>query len=687
MNMQGTGDDGGQGDGNDRKRKAGGQPEDAQINRRSRRKNNDQSSDNIYAKPRGKSYGRQSSNPYGRTRGASFDKKQQELAEEKKRKADEQAEYEKNLADEYKNRVRAPKGQRGDGQLHIVFIQMGQGDCAIISTPAGKSILVDCGSTATEEMSEIAYKTRIRNVLLGPKFLKDKQKLDMLLLTHPDKDHHAKLKTMLKGIITEIGVFYHSCEFSEYSLNQTSTWIDKILADNRIRANKQVMCCDDGEANPRQFRRIKPLGKVVYALPHTEMPNEQIDARGAIRILHETDQDITTTTTTIPSRASGNDTSSIIQPPVNMLNTGANSATSSIISPPLPSGTPPVHSTLPAATNTTPVHSTLPPSANTIAVPSSTEDIPFDMDIDLNIELKEEDFLLSTVVSPPPPTVPPPPPIVSPPPPIVSSPPPMHTATPQAATTSVAATICDIAILASNVYMPSALDKRDGTDGNRQSIVLLIEAYGRKIMICGDATGGTEEFILRAYPDVRDLDVLQVPHHGSDLTSSTPAFVSQMNPENCIISAPKDASQHGHPCATVIKAYRKNPRIGKNLPVHTIFYKKRDKEYQSLKSSVVEQITDAIYITGSYGSCSVTVSETGQLTISTLEVAAADQTTTTITTPQSTSGTHLVQITLPASQPQPQLIAQTTIPVMPQTPSVVQGPEPISIDTDNTKSQ
>ncbi len=665
MGMQGTGDDGDQGDGNNRKRKASGPPEGAPKNSRSRRSSSRQSTENPYAPPLRKSYKRQSSTGLGRTRGDVYNETQQAIAAEKQREADERAAYEKARSDEYKNRVRAPQGQRDDGQLHMVFIQMGQGDCAIISTPAGKSILVDCGTTATEEVDDNAYNARIQNILLGPKFLKGKQKLDMLILTHPDRDHYAKLKAILEGIVTEIGVFYHSCKFNGYHLNETSTWIDNILGSSKKLANKQVTCCDTPVAYPKQVRQVKPRGKIIYALPHVEMPNEQIDARGAIRILSETNKDIASTTTTITSSNVAATTTPVsIHPPVNTLvpmDTGAvpgNTALPTINPSPQPSS---------AAT-----HSFSPPPSSSAYQPGSftDESIPFDMDIDidLNVELDPNDFLSPTIVSPPPPT---------------------HASTPQTTTTTATvAAGCDISILASNVYVPCAQTGsawRDGTDENRHSIVLLIEAFGRKIMICGDATGGTEEFIMRAYPDVKDLDVLQIPHHGSDVTSSTPAFVARMNPESCIISAPRDARQHGHPCSSVIEAYRNNPRIGKNLPAHTIYYKERDGQYKSQKSSVEEQITDAIYITGSYGSCALTVSETGQLTISTLEVASSDpsSTTTTITTPQNTLG----------AQPQP--ITHTTTPVvLMQTPSTVPQPqqtpqptsEPMSIDTPN-KSQ
>src|SRR5258706_12654980 len=65
-----------------------------------------------------------------------------ELAKEleiaKEQKAREQ--LEKQRAQSLANRPQAPAGNRSDRQLHMAFIQMGQGDCTIISTPGGTSI-------------------------------------------------------------------------------------------------------------------------------------------------------------------------------------------------------------------------------------------------------------------------------------------------------------------------------------------------------------------------------------------------------------------------------------------------------------------------------------------------------------------------------------------------------------------
>jgi hypothetical protein len=125
-------------------------------------------------------------------------------------------------------------------------------------------------------------------------------------------------------------------------------------------------------------------------------------------------------------------------------------------------------------------------------------------------------------------------------------------------------------------------------------------------MICGDATGGTENYIRRTY-NISDLDVLQVPHHGSKLTSSTPLFVQKMQPLNCIISAPRNSSQHHHPDKEVIDAYLASGRI-QDLPQHVVYYWE---EVGGGYQTVNKFITKALYITGSYGTCMLTASQDG----------------------------------------------------------------------------
>ncbi len=72
----------------------------------------------------------------------------------------------------------------GDGRLHVTFIDVGQGDSALVRFPNGQSLLVDAGggsSTSSFDVGERVVGQVLRT--LGVR------RLDMLVLTHGDRDH------------------------------------------------------------------------------------------------------------------------------------------------------------------------------------------------------------------------------------------------------------------------------------------------------------------------------------------------------------------------------------------------------------------------------------------------------------------------------------------------------------------
>lgn len=70
--------------------------------------------------------------------------------------------------------------QRGEGDLQIHFIDVGQGDCILILFPDGKDMLIDCGTTKGGDLDEtLTYLST---------FVTDGQ-LDYLMVTHGDSDH------------------------------------------------------------------------------------------------------------------------------------------------------------------------------------------------------------------------------------------------------------------------------------------------------------------------------------------------------------------------------------------------------------------------------------------------------------------------------------------------------------------
>jgi beta-lactamase superfamily II metal-dependent hydrolase len=131
--------------------------------------------------------------------------------------------------------------------------------------------------------------------------------------------------------------------------------------------------------------------------------------------------------------------------------------------------------------------------------------------------------------------------------------------------------VCQISILASNFEQDTEKDNSQG-NRNRGSVVTLIEAFGKRIVICGDATRSTEKFLIDEYGNLlADLDLLQVPHHGSNVTSSSDLLVTKLKPKKAILSAGKEVQKDHLPSQVVIDKYLKQQAKG-TVPKHEIFY-------------------------------------------------------------------------------------------------------------------
>lgn len=86
---------------------------------------------------------------------------------------------------------------------------------------------------------------------------------------------------------------------------------------------------------------------------------------------------------------------------------------------------------------------------------------------------------------------------------------------------------------------------------NNMSLVMLIEANDRKILFTGDIEKEVEEEIVNS--EIKeDIDVLKVPHHGSN-TSSMNNFIDFFRPEYAIIQVGRNS--FGHPDEEVINRY------------------------------------------------------------------------------------------------------------------------------------
>lgn len=152
--------------------------------------------------------------------------------------------------------VSGKEEQAGDGTCYIHFAGIGMGDFTLVATPSGRRIMIDCGTAAATDadLVDVANMMRgaaaqddmqdddvkvikgINNAILSiaksKTFLNGNQSIDLLFLTHPDKDHYNRLKPAIdKAGITIGAVYYGGAEnISAYSDATTSTFLETAKA-------------------------------------------------------------------------------------------------------------------------------------------------------------------------------------------------------------------------------------------------------------------------------------------------------------------------------------------------------------------------------------------------------------------------------------------------------------------------
>lgn len=80
--------------------------------------------------------------------------------------------------------------------LHMWFLDVGQGDATLIVTPSGQTILVDCGP-GRPNAAELSVLPKLRELGIN--------RIDVFVVSHTDKDHIGSLETLTKQMpITSI---------------------------------------------------------------------------------------------------------------------------------------------------------------------------------------------------------------------------------------------------------------------------------------------------------------------------------------------------------------------------------------------------------------------------------------------------------------------------------------------------
>ena len=125
---------------------------------------------------------------------------------------------------------------RPDGQLHVTFLDVGQGDAIFIVTPGGRQILIDGGPDPQRLLT-----------LLGRRIPFWDHSLDLVLLTHPHEDHVAGAAEVLRrydvDLVLEREFDYPSPQYVLWQaiLAERDVPVQQGLAGQRIKLDEALV--------------------------------------------------------------------------------------------------------------------------------------------------------------------------------------------------------------------------------------------------------------------------------------------------------------------------------------------------------------------------------------------------------------------------------------------------------------
>lgn len=167
-------------------------------------------------------------------------------------------------ADSWKYRVGLPNiPARAEGEMRLHFLDVGQGDCALVEFPDGKTMLVDGGDGS---------KAALKNILRHLRAL-DIDKIDYLTVTHADGDHSGGLKEILKYV--DFSVAFLPPESLEENAAYAEFYAELVKTDceRRYVSREQSHLGASGEdvAYPYAFSFLYPYGDDVEAILSGEL--------------------------------------------------------------------------------------------------------------------------------------------------------------------------------------------------------------------------------------------------------------------------------------------------------------------------------------------------------------------------------------------------------------------------------
>ena len=373
--------------------------------------------------------------------------------------------------------------QAGDGNLYIQFVNIGLGDCTLITTPLGARIMVDCGCDgATQDivlnssLKGTGAFTHVRNQVKNDLFLHGRNEIDLLLLTHTDKDHHNKIESILTpllGMKVHITYYGGTENFTEYG--KSASYLRKVCGDNNTFLKKAIIR-EEKNSKTAFTQSINDAPVTATAGTPKTLGKEFIDANKALVLYYEVD-----------------------------------------------------------------------------------------------VVGKKSDFKISLL-----------------------------------AANATGAWKGNTFYTADADLKTAGEKKINGSPQNQRSLLVLVECFGQKILICGDGTVVTEYVAMNHYKDtlLSKVDYQRIGHHGSP-TSSSKAFVASLKQDKIAVASVGGESlvKHHLPQKAILNTYLPLPVIITPAPAsHTIY------AWEELTRENLSGITNNIWATGSNDSYQVSIS-------------------------------------------------------------------------------
>ncbi|MNK38168.1 ComEC family competence protein [compost metagenome] len=159
----------------------------------------------------------------------------------------------------------------------VQFLDVGQGDCALITTPEGRNILVDGGGTVTFGKPKEAWRNKKEPYEVGAKvvvpLLKKRgiHQIDAIILTHGDQDHAGGLQAVLDSIPVNALFINGTLTDTKTIKNLVHTALDKKIKLYSISGGMQIK--PDSRTVLTFLAPVKPLEPEEEQAPFIQEQN------------------------------------------------------------------------------------------------------------------------------------------------------------------------------------------------------------------------------------------------------------------------------------------------------------------------------------------------------------------------------------------------------------------------------